>query len=90
MINKFFLALICVILLNSCEFNNADPIKIIKITTEHGDLTSGQSELGIIQQKKYFYYTVALVQIINILKYLILIFLMKILSIITMINLDQH
>ena len=52
MINKFFLALICVILLNSCEFNNADPIKIIKITTEHGDFNVWTKRTGNNPTKK--------------------------------------
>ena len=52
MINKFFLALICVILLNSCEFNNANPIKIIKITTEHGDFNVWTKRTGNNPTKK--------------------------------------
>ena len=52
MINKFFLALICVIFLNSCEFNNADPIKIIKITTEHGDFNVWTKRTGNNPTKK--------------------------------------
>jgi len=52
MINKFFLALICVIFLNSCEFNNADPIKIIKINTEHGDFNVWTKRTGNSPTKK--------------------------------------
>ena len=52
MINKFFLALICVIFLNSCEFNNADPIKIIKINTEHGDFNVWTKRTGNNPTKK--------------------------------------
>tara|TARA_B100000780_G_scaffold69024_1_gene45736 strand:+ start:421 stop:1389 length:969 start_codon:yes stop_codon:yes gene_type:complete len=52
MIKKFFLALICVIFLNSCEFNNPDPIKIIKITTEYGDFNVWTKRTGNNPTKK--------------------------------------
>ncbi|MDA8734371.1 proline iminopeptidase-family hydrolase [Flavobacteriaceae bacterium] len=55
MINKIFqfsLTLICVLFLTSCDVKTPDPVKIIKITTEHGEFNVWTKRTGNNPTKK--------------------------------------